>query len=98
VPYFSVGVNNYEVNSKWFRIGYADAANISMASGSGGSEEHTNVVVQTECLEGADDGTLYIPFGDQGTDGSWRVIRDGNNLVHQRREAGSWVTKHTITP
>lgn len=98
VPYFSVGVNNFEENSRWLRIGYADAANIYMSGGTGGTEEHIDVVVQSECLEGASDGTLYIPFGDQGTDGSWRVIRDGNNLVHQRRESSVWVTKHTITP
>ena len=98
VGFFSVGINEYEINSKWLRIGYADAPNISLDPGSGGSEEHTGVVVQSECLEGADDGTLYIPFGDQGTDGSWRVIRDGDNLVHQRRESSAWVTKHTITP
>ena len=37
-------------------------------------------------------------FGDPDTNDTWRVTTDGNNLVHQRRESGSWVTKHTITP
>lgn len=27
-----------------------------------------------------------------------RITRDGNNLIHQRRELGAWVTKNTITP
>jgi len=42
--------------------------------------------------------TGIIYFGDDSTDGSWKIVRDGNNLIHQRRESGSWVTKHTITP
>jgi hypothetical protein len=37
-------------------------------------------------------------FGDPNTDGSWRINRSGNNLVFQRRESGSWVTKDTIKP
>lgn len=41
-------------------------------------------------------GALYL--GATGTDGTWRIIRDGDNLVFQRREAGSYVTKHTTTP
>lgn len=37
-------------------------------------------------------------LGDPNVDGSWRVTRSGNNLVRQRRESGSWVTKGTDTP
>jgi hypothetical protein len=37
-------------------------------------------------------------MGDPSANDSWRIIRSGNNLLHQRREAGSWVTKNTITP
>ena len=36
-------------------------------------------------------------LGDGGTNGSWRFFRSGNNLLVQRRESGSWVTKHTFT-
>jgi hypothetical protein len=36
-------------------------------------------------------------LGDPTTDGSWRFVRSGNNLVFQRRESSSWVTKSTIT-
>lgn len=35
-------------------------------------------------------------FGDPTTDGSWRIVRSGNDLVIERRVAGSWVTKSTI--
>ena len=50
-----------------------------------------------------DEGNLYLSvcganeftsiiIGD-GTDGSWRWIRDGaNNLMKQKRKAGVWVT------
>lgn len=41
-------------------------------------------------------GAFYL--GDPDTDNTWRIIRDGNNLVHQRRESGTYVTKQTITP
>jgi len=35
-------------------------------------------------------------FGDPTADGSWRIIRSGNNLIIERRVLGSWVTKETI--
>lgn len=41
------------------------------------------------------DTAAGIYFGPAATDGSWRIIRSGNNLVRQRRESGSWVTKAT---
>lgn len=41
------------------------------------------------------DATLYL--GDRRTDGSWRFSRSGDDVVWQRREAGSWVTKSTIS-
>jgi hypothetical protein len=41
-------------------------------------------------------GATY--YGAVNTDGSWRTIRSGNDLLHQRRESGTWVTKQTITP
>lgn len=40
----------------------------------------------------------YFYLGDPTTDGSWRIGRSGNNLVSERRESGTWVTKQTITP
>jgi len=42
------------------------------------------------------DGWQY--WGDPTVDGSYRKGRDGNNLVEQRRESGSWVTKLIVTP
>ncbi len=39
-----------------------------------------------------------IYFGEPNIDGSWRILRSGNNLVIDRREAGVWVTKQTYTP
>ncbi len=42
------------------------------------------------------DGAYYL--GDLDTDGSWRIIRSGNNLLSQRLESGTWTTKQTITP
>lgn len=39
-----------------------------------------------------------VYFGDAATNDSWRIVRSGNDLVFERRESGSWVTKGTITP
>lgn len=44
----------------------------------------------------ATDSGFYI--GDKTTDGSWRFVTSGADLVIQKRESGSWVTKQTITP
>lgn len=38
-----------------------------------------------------------ITFGEE-IDGSWRIIRSGNNLSFQRRESGVWVEKGRYTP
>lgn len=37
-------------------------------------------------------------FGPSSTDGTWRLKRDGNNFVFERRESGSYVLKSNITP
>lgn len=44
----------------------------------------------------ATDSGFYI--GDKTTDGSWRFVTSGADLVIQKRESGVWVTKQTITP
>lgn len=36
-------------------------------------------------------------LGEKTTDGSWRMQISGSDLIMQRRIAGSWVTKNTIT-
>jgi hypothetical protein len=43
-------------------------------------------------------GVIYVN-GNESTDNSWRIAYDtGNtNLVIQKRVAGSWTTKSTIT-
>ena len=60
------------------------------------TEEFRNLYTWSANPEIAQDGAFY--FGAKGTDGSWRLIRDGNNLLLQRRESGTWTTKTTFTP
>jgi hypothetical protein len=36
-------------------------------------------------------------FGEPEQDTSWRLRRDGNNMVFERREAGTWNNKSTIS-
>ena len=50
----------------------------------------------TDDIDTASDKAFY--FGGKTTDGSWRITRDGDNLVFQRRESSSWVTKNTLIP
>jgi len=47
--------------------------------------------IQTTSLDG-----FY--FGDPFIDGTWRIVRSGNNLQFERRESGGYVTKQTMTP
>ena len=35
-------------------------------------------------------------LGDPGTDGTWRIIRSGNDLAFERRELGVWLKKGTF--
>ncbi len=44
------------------------------------------------------DASNAFYFGDPTTDGTWRIIRSGTNLVFQLREGGAWVTKNTMSP
>lgn len=37
-------------------------------------------------------------LGAEAVDGTWRSCRSGNNLVFERRESGSYVTKSTMVP
>jgi hypothetical protein len=41
--------------------------------------------------------TSVFYFGDTTTDGSWRIKRDGNDLVFERRESSAWTEKYRIT-
>lgn len=41
-------------------------------------------------------GSQAYYFGAEATDGTWRIIRSGNDLKFQRRESGSYVDKSTI--
>jgi hypothetical protein len=45
-------------------------------------------------VEIASDGWHY--YGDPSTDGSWRTGRVSADLVVQKRESGTWSTKHTF--
>jgi len=47
-------------------------------------------------LEVGSANALY--FGPSGTDGTWRIVRSGNNLAFERRESGNYVTKLEAIP
>jgi len=55
-----------------------------------------NKVTVTTDFVGASTTALY--FGDPATDGTWRIVRNGNDLEFQRRESGSYVSKGSFAP
>jgi hypothetical protein len=59
-------------------------------------DSSNNVVAQTGVNYVVQSSEAYY-LGAVSTDGSWRIIRSGNNLLLERRESGSWVTKQTIS-
>ena len=64
-----------------------DSANLTYDS--------TNGLKTATDIQTASDKAFY--FGDKTTEGSWRLIRSGNNLVIERYESAAWVTKSTIS-
>lgn len=42
--------------------------------------------------------TNALYFGDNSTDGSWRMMVSGGNFIIQYRQSGAWSTKSTVTP
>ncbi|GAF82239.1 unnamed protein product, partial [marine sediment metagenome] len=38
-----------------------------------------------------------VYLGDENVDGSWRMVRSGDDLIFEQRETGSWNLKHTIS-
>jgi hypothetical protein len=64
------------------------------------SDEPIPLMTQKPCgvrqeVELYSDGIIYL--GDCSTDGTWRALRSGSDLIYQRKESGSWVTKQTIS-
>ena len=56
---------------------------------------NANIVANGDINAGS--GSAFY-MGDPNTDGSWRIIRSGNNLSFDHRENGAWVSKSMVTP
>lgn len=67
----------------------------TISDGAGNPELPTSALDVEGDIEVGDADAYYM--GDPTTNNSWRIVRSGNNLVFERREAGIWVTKDTIT-
>ncbi|MCH9716852.1 MAG: hypothetical protein K0U52_07170 [Gammaproteobacteria bacterium] len=69
---------------------------VNVASGKGYQVDSNEVLNETELHldpSGATPaGTLY--FGDSGTNGNIRILVQTDTILFQKRESGSWVTKH----
>jgi len=56
---------------------------------------NTDADVVFNSVKVADDQAVV--FGDGATEGDWRIIRSGNDLVFQRLESSVWTTKGSFT-
>jgi hypothetical protein len=56
----------------------------------------SNVQIVTNGLVVGTATAVY--FGSPTTNGSYRIVRDGDNLNIERRESGSWVAKDFTAP
>lgn len=79
--------------------------NLSLAEGRGNKNVFDQMMrlLQTTFLNIYDDLNAtkvnkVVYFGDEATQGTWRMIVSGNNLSVQRYEAGAWVEKTAFTP
>jgi hypothetical protein len=43
-------------------------------------------------------GDAWVYFGNPNTDGTWKFGVSGGSFIHQVRQSGNYVTKHTIAP
>ena len=59
-----------------------------------GTATNVKIVLNELVVESA----TAVYFGDPTTNGSYRIVRSGNNLDIQRRETGSWVQKEYTMP
>lgn len=64
-----------------------------MATGRADTIPYGGVAVMN--IEVGADQPFY--FGNKDTDGSWRIVRSGDDLVIQRLVLGTWMTKSTIS-
>lgn len=60
---------------------------------SGITDDGTTVTFDRD-LEMASDNAVYL--GDAATDGTYKIVRDGNDLIFSRRESGVYVEKHRV--
>lgn len=91
--YFGDGASNVLADDTW-RIG-SSGVKMGFEQYDTGTGNWTGFVYATaDGLEVKSD--VGVIFGDAGTNDSWQIIRSGNDLVIQRRESNTWITKQTI--
>ena len=92
-PTLAQGEIGYETDTRKMKVGdgstawtslpyFFDASLYLLVDGS---------VASTGPVEIPSDEAFYL--GDKTTEGSWRIIRDGDNLLFQRYESSVWTSK-----
>lgn len=88
--------------NSWLRITRNGGVQVDPNNNGGASLSVNGTASVSDDITGGSDMEIddagYYYLGGQNTNGSWRIGRSGNNLIFQRRESGSWVTKTSIVP
>lgn len=87
----------YSSGTETVRISASVDSYINSGSNFGiGNSSPSSALDVTGDIETGSANAFY--FGDPTTDGSWRIVRDGNDLSFERRETGTWVFKMKLNP
>jgi len=83
----------------WFRA-LQGASDVSKNTPSDGDVlvYNTTTLMWELANKGVFGATDAVYLGDPIVDGTWRIVRDGNNLSYQRRESSNWVEKGANLP
>ncbi len=81
--------------TEWMRITRSGEVQIGPDANSANLNVNGNITAAGSVDIGSAEA-FYM--GDPNTNGSWRIIRSGNNLNFERREGGVWVAKTAILP
>jgi|GEM_PF-5970056 len=92
-----------DLKTRFDAIGVSTAAAVQLGAANTWTQTNTfsagisvSTISATGDITAADTSIFY--FGDASTDGTWRIKRDTNDLVFERRESSAWVKKSTMIP
>ena len=84
--------------SSWIAVTAIDAQDITFTpTGTIAATNIQTAIAEVNSEKNILNASSYLYLGDASTNGTWRIGRSGDDLIFQRMESDSWVTKHTIS-